>query len=123
MSSNSAVRSQITPLASMPGPAKMMGTRQERSHKVNFRQWSFSPNCQPWSLHKTTIVLPAWGPLSSASITRPTLASAKLTQARYAATARFHCPDEVTLSWSRKLRSDVALLIADFGTSARSFSK
>ena len=40
----------------MPGPEKIKGTRVPSSQSVFFPVISFSPMCQPWSDHKTTMV-------------------------------------------------------------------
>ena len=40
-----------------PGTTQMKGARVASSQSANFRQWCFSPRCQPWSLQKQMRVL------------------------------------------------------------------
>ena len=81
MSSNSAGWSQVEPVAT-PGPAKISGTRVERSQRVFLPVIPFSPRCQPWSDQRTTTVSEARPVASRASRTRPTWLSMKLVLAR-----------------------------------------
>ena len=53
----STVRSDTVPGFVMPGMTQMSGECVASSHSANFRQWCFSPRCQPWSLQKQMIVL------------------------------------------------------------------
>jgi hypothetical protein len=53
----STVRSDTVPGFVMPGTPQMSGESVASSRSANFRQWCFSPMCQPWSLQKQMIVL------------------------------------------------------------------
>ena len=72
---------QVAP-AETPGPAKMSGTRVERSQSEFLPVIPFSPRCQPWSDQRTTTVSSARPVASRASSTRPTWLSMKLVLAR-----------------------------------------
>ena len=81
---------RTSPRPRCPGPAKMSGTRVERSQSVFLPVMPFSPRCQPWSLQSTTIVFFS-SPLSCERVEHAAdLASTKLTLARYARTSGFH---------------------------------
>jgi hypothetical protein len=118
MSSRFAGRSQTPPGFVTPGATNISGHCVASSQSVNFRQCSFSPRCQPWSPHRTMIVFLALGPLSSASSTRPTQASAKAIDARYPLTALRQLSVLMTLAWSPCGR---AIFLPIGGTSSRSF--
>ena len=53
----STVRSHTLPGFVTPGTTQSKGDRVASSHRANFRQWCFSPRCQPWSHQKQMIVL------------------------------------------------------------------
>jgi hypothetical protein len=76
-------RAHDPPFPALPGILITNGTRVAFSQRVDLCQWPFSPRCQPWSDHNTTMVRVACGDSASADSTRPSCSSAALMDARY----------------------------------------
>ncbi len=111
-------RLQTDPGCVTRGATIKNGTRVARSQSVCLCHAPFSPNCQPWSDQTTMTVLLWYELFSKASNRSPTIASAKLIEAKYAWTASLYFPSFFTSSKSACRAS--AIFLPATGTSSRS---